>query len=214
MSQLKNGTELETPLEASAVLPSVTTFHRLIGRVRTGDQDAAAELVRLYEPAIRRAARVRLVDSHLRRLFDSMDIAQSVFASFFIRAALGKYELENADQLLRLLVTMSRKKLVDHVRQQQAARRNYRRATALQDEPIDVRADPGRQVATQDLLHAFRARLSADERRLAELRGQGWGWDRIAAEVGRSADALRKQLTRAIERVARELGLDEFTNWR
>ena len=30
----------------------------------------------------------------LRRLFDSMDISQSVFASFFIRAALGQYELD------------------------------------------------------------------------------------------------------------------------
>ena len=46
-------------------------FEELIRRVRAWDQEAAAELVRRYEPAIRRAARIRLVDSRLRRLFDS-----------------------------------------------------------------------------------------------------------------------------------------------
>src|SRR4051812_44768072 len=91
-------------------------FQDLIRRIRAGDEAAAAALVRTYEPAIRREARVRLSDSRLRRLFDSMDICQSVLASFFVRAALGQYELEQPEQLLRLLVDMSRKKLVDRAR--------------------------------------------------------------------------------------------------
>ena len=70
-------------------------------------KQAAAELVRHYEPAIRRAVRVRLVDTRLNRLLDSMDICQSVMASFFVRAALGQYELNTPDQLLRLLATMT-----------------------------------------------------------------------------------------------------------
>src|SRR5438309_10206244 len=111
-------------------MPEDRTFHDLIRRVRAGDQEAAAELVRSYEPAIRRAARVRLVDPRLQRLFDSMDISQSVFASFFVRAALGQYELEKPEQLLKLLVTMSRKKLADHARRETAARRDYRRVWA------------------------------------------------------------------------------------
>ena len=64
-------------------------FRELIARVRAGDEQAAAELVRRYEPAIRRAARVRLVDTRLNRLLDSMDICQSVLASFFVRAGSG-----------------------------------------------------------------------------------------------------------------------------
>jgi RNA polymerase sigma-70 factor (ECF subfamily) len=190
-------------------MPEVLSFRDLIGRVRAGDEAAAAELVRLYEPAIRRAARIRLADSHLRRLFDSMDISQSVFASFFLRAALGQYELEDPSQLLRLLVTMSRKKLTDHLRQQRAARRDYRRETATALDGLAGRSDPGGQVATRELVHEFRQRLSPEERRLAELRALGWHWERVAAEVGGSAEALRKQLARAIERVARQLGLDE-----
>src|SRR3954468_3783006 len=102
-------------------MPEETEFQILIRRVRAGDEAAAAELVRLYEPAIRRAARVRLVDPRLRRVFDSMDVCQAVLASFFVRAALGQYELDRPENLVGLLVNMTRKKLVDQAREQGAA---------------------------------------------------------------------------------------------
>ena len=57
------------------------TFEELIRRVRAGDQDAAAVLVRRYEPAIRRAVRFRLADARLGNLLDSMDICQSVLGA-------------------------------------------------------------------------------------------------------------------------------------
>ena len=44
---------------------------------------AALELVREYEWAIRLQVRVRLTQLNLRRLLDSMDIVQLVWASFF-----------------------------------------------------------------------------------------------------------------------------------
>lgn len=55
-------------------MPEARTFEELIERVRAGDQDASAELVRRYEPAIRRAVWFRLVDARLGGLLDSMDI--------------------------------------------------------------------------------------------------------------------------------------------
>src|SRR5947209_12908794 len=98
-------------------------FQDLIRRVRSGDEEAARQLVKEYEPAIKRAARIRLVDSRLRRIFDSSDISQSVLASFFVRAALGEYDLDRPGHLLGLLVAMSQKKLTDHIRAEGALRR-------------------------------------------------------------------------------------------
>jgi RNA polymerase sigma-70 factor (ECF subfamily) len=187
-------------------------FQDLIRRIRAGDEAAAAELVRTYEPVIRRAARVRLTDSRLRRLFDSMDICQSVLASFFVRAALGQYELEQPEQLLRLLVDMSRKKLVDRAREQGAARRDYRRSPAGGQDVGEVAAagpSPSQEVAADELLREFRKRLSEDERQLANRRATGQDWAQIAAESGGSPEALRKRLTRAVDRVARELGMGD-----
>jgi RNA polymerase sigma-70 factor (ECF subfamily) len=189
-------------------------FQDLIRRVRVGDEAAAAELVRSYEPAIRRAARVRLLDSRLQRLFDSMDISQSVFASFFVRAALGQYELDRPEQLLRLLVSMSRKKLADHVRRQGAARRDYRRDDPSHPDRTFVAAgtDPSQQAANKELLQEFRKRLSPGELRLADLRASGQNWNQIAAERGQSPEALRKKVARAVDRIAGELGLDGFSD--
>ena len=189
------------------------TFRDLIGRVRAGDNKAAEELVRHYEPTIRRVARVRLVDARLRRAFDSMDICQSVFASFFVRAALGQYDLQRPEQLLHLLVNMSRKKLIDRARQETAERRDHRRLAPDGLEGKDVAANaagPGEEVAGAELLAEFRRRLTAEERHLAEQRAAGIDWPQIAAESGGSPEALRKKLARAIDRVGQELGLDHF----
>ena len=189
------------------------TFRDLIRRVRAGDNKAAEELVRLYEPTIRRVARVRLVDARLRRAFDSMDICQSVFASFFVRAALGQYDLQRPEQLLHLLVNMSQKKLIDRARQETAERRDHRRLAPDGLEGKDVAASaagPSEEVAGAELLEEFRRRLSAEERHLAERRAAGIDWPQIAAECGGSPEALRKKLARAIDRVGQELGLDHF----
>jgi len=190
-----------------------TPFADLIARVRSGDEQAASELVRRYEPAIRRAVRVRLADTRLERAFDSMDICQSVMASFFVRAALGQYDLDGPDQLLRLLATMARHKLADQVSRERAECRDNRRVEEGSAHSRDVMAGsptPSREVAARDLLLEVQGRLSPEERRLVEMRQQGREWSDIAAELGESAEALRKRLARATGRVAHELGLDDF----
>jgi RNA polymerase sigma factor (sigma-70 family) len=188
------------------------SFRDLIDRVRARDEQAAAELVRLYEPTIRMAIRLRLSDPSLRRLLDSMDICQSVLANFFVRAASGQFELDTADQLVKLLVTMARNKLTNYALQQRAARRDQRRVekpVTNESELVDPRPSPSQVVANQELLHECRRRMSEEERQLADLRASGHSWDEIAAEVGAKADTVRSRLTRALDRVAQELRLEE-----
>jgi len=188
------------------------SFLTFLNRVRTGDQKAAEELVRMYEPEIRREVRLRLRDSRLRRDFDSVDICQSVMASFFVRAALGQYDLKKPDELIRLLVTMTRNKLVSQVRKQQTQGRDIRRRDAAGQEKLQNVAQgptPSLLVANEELIEEFRKRMSPDEWRIAERRTQGLQWDAIAAEMGGTSEACRKQLSRAVDRVSQELGLDE-----
>jgi RNA polymerase sigma factor (sigma-70 family) len=186
-------------------------FQELIRRVRAGDQEAAREFVDTYEPAIRRAARIRMLDPRLAPLLDSTDIVQSVFASFFVRAALGQYELDKPEQVLGLLVSMSRKKLADYARKQAAACRDYRRTTPANAGKKQAAADddPARHVAAKELVEEFRKRFSPEERELAELRAQGQNWGDIALSRGDSPEALRKRLERAVSRISQDLGLDE-----
>jgi RNA polymerase sigma-70 factor (ECF subfamily) len=69
------------------LMPPDPSFDELIRRVGGGDQQAAAQLVRDFEPVVRRVLRARLRDARARREFDSMDIFQSVLAIFFVRVA-------------------------------------------------------------------------------------------------------------------------------
>jgi RNA polymerase sigma-70 factor (ECF subfamily) len=188
------------------------SFLDLMRRVRAGDQQASAELVRRYEPAIRVAVRVRLNDSHLRRTFDSMDICQSVLGRFFVRAALGQFELESPDQLLKLLVTMARNRLTNYALREQAARRDCRRTEPVpagKGELADPGPSPSEVVADRELVQAFRSRLSEKERQIAEHRALGKSWKDIAATAGGSPDALRMHFGRAVDRVAQEMGLED-----
>jgi RNA polymerase sigma-70 factor (ECF subfamily) len=191
------------------------SFVGFLKRVRAGDQQAAADLVRLYEPEIRREVRLRLRDTRLRRDFDSVDICQSVLASFFVRAALGQYELDDPHQLVKLLVTMTRNKLIGKVRKQRTQIRDHRRLASEGHDRLKAVAagpTPSELVMGSELLEEFRKRMSPQEWQLAERRSQGLQWAQIAAELGGTPDGLRKQLARAVDRIARELGLDEVSH--
>ena len=202
------------PTDPDACVPTMEgpTFSAFIRRIRSGDEHAAVELVERYGPAIRRAVRVRLRDPRLQRLIDSVDICQSVFASFFVRTALGQYDLDHPDQLLRLLTTIARHKLAVRARHERADRRDQGRvnwAAAVDDCPAPATSSPSRQLAARDLLDEARRRLTADELVLLDRRAQGLGWAEIGAELGAKPDALRIRLARAVARVTRDLGLDE-----
>src|SRR5262249_4120842 len=161
--------------------------------------------------SLRRDSRFRLRDPRLRRLFDSLDVCQSVLASFFVRAAAGQFDLRGPDDLLKLLRTMTRNKLAKQLQRQRRQRRDERRTVGA----VEERALPGegptpsRVVIGRELLEEVSRRLSDEERQLAELRNQGLGWEEVAASLGGTPEARRKQLARAMDRVALELGLDE-----
>lgn len=191
-------------------------FTDLWARVRAGEPQAANELVRQYEDEIRRAVRIRLTDPAMRSTLDSIDICQSVMANFFVRAAAGQFDIQSPDQLMRLLVTMAKNKITDHARRQHAARRDTRKRDPSGADKLDSVAAAGQTpseiVANADLLKRFLDRLTPEERQLAERWSEGHGWPELATEMGDSAEALRKRLSRAIDRAAKELGLDEVSD--
>jgi RNA polymerase sigma-70 factor (ECF subfamily) len=188
------------------------TFEQLIQRVRQGDEQAAGELVRLYEPEVRRFIHFRLTTPALRRFVDSLDICQSVLANLFVHLDRGSLQLDNPDQLRRLLITMARNKLHDHARKMKAARRDARRLATGDghlDHVADSTAEPDEQIMNEELVVALRAQLSKDELYLVDQRFAGRSWNELAEELNTGADALRKRMTRAMDRAAAELGFVE-----
>jgi RNA polymerase sigma-70 factor (ECF subfamily) len=187
-------------------------FRDLIRRVRAGDEQAAAELVRHYELEILTQIRLGLLrrPAQLRRVIDPSDICQSVLLSFFVRAAAGQYDLDRPEQLVGLLLGMARNKLSEQAKHHQGQRRDVRRVQSLEPGPADPvggEETPSAVVSGQELLREVYARLSDEERQIADLRATGLEWAEVAARLGGTPDARRKQYTRAVDRAAQELGL-------
>ena len=192
---------------------AAATFADFLRRVCAGDESAATELVQRYEPALRLEVQLRLTDPKLRRLLDPADLCQSVLKSFFIRASTGQFELDSQEKLLALLRAMARNKIAHEARKQRTLRRDLRRDVNLEGaELLATDPSPSRLAIGRELLEAFRCRLSAEERQIAELRSAGREWAEIAADLGGTPQARRQQLSRAVKRVSQELGLDRTSD--
>ena len=70
----------------------------LLRRFRRGEQDAATELYLRYADRLRTLA-ARKASTDLKRRVDAEDIVQSVFRTFFRRAAGGQYDAPTGDEL-------------------------------------------------------------------------------------------------------------------
>jgi RNA polymerase sigma factor (sigma-70 family) len=188
-----------------------TTFQELMVGVLRHDSEATTVMVQRYGPAILREVRMMLLTrSHLRRTIDSEDVVQSVLANFFLRLDLGELDLENPEQLVALLREMARNRVRDKVRHRRALRRDGAReqygTQALEEAACDE-PTPSQIVVYEELLGKARDMLTSHERAIAELRRAHAGWEQIARELHESPEALRKQYSRAVDRVVKELGL-------
>jgi RNA polymerase sigma-70 factor (ECF subfamily) len=187
-----------------------TSFAELMRRVRAGDAEAARELVKTYEAAIRRVIRFRAGNTGLRKLIDSMDICQSVLGSFFLRAFAGEYHIDSPEQLIKLLAQIARNKVAGHARKELAQRRDQRRQVSA-DVTLAPAGDasPSQIVMTRELVEEAQRRLTPEEQRLIEMRREGRDWPEIAAALNVNPAALRKRFSRTMARLARQLGLEE-----
>ena len=192
-------------------------LEHLIHRVRDGQEDAAEELWRTYAPHVRRVIRVRMTDPALHRRLDSEDICQSVMADFFVRVALGQYDVESSEQLLALLGKMARNRLLYHVEKHKAARRDVHRESEVTNDRLECATStgtPSQSLISRELFDKARKQLTAEEIHLVEQRKLGRSWVEIAEELGCTADSARRRLDRATERVAKELGFVESDDGR
>jgi RNA polymerase sigma-70 factor (ECF subfamily) len=185
------------------------SFAAFLNRVRAGDEQAAAELCQRFAPIIRREVRLRLTDPSVYRTLDEEDVCQSVLASFFCRASLGQYDLQDPAQLRRLLLRMAGNKLAHAARRLRTQKRGGGRLPDGVEGVADHAASASRVAAGRELLEQVRQRLGEEERRVAELRALGHEWAEIARQLGGTPDGRRMQLTRALDRISGELGLDD-----
>ena len=186
-------------------------FAELIARIRQGDQQAAEDLVRRFEPEVRRFVRYRLTSPSVRRFVDSLDICQSVLTRFFVSLSAGDFAVADSQQLKALLLTMARNRVFDAVSAEHAGRRDARRNVSGDDQQLAAipsqAQTPSQIVATDELVSAVEEQLSTEDRYLVQQRLSGREWADLAQECASTPEAVRKRVSRALDQAAKALGL-------
>ncbi len=166
----------------------------LLRRVQSGEQDAATELYARYAARLRGLARTWIGDD-LQPRFDADDVLQSVFRTFFRRAAAGQYQVPEGEELWSLLLVIALNKLRGLAAHHRAAKRSVRSTAAF--ELAEGRTDPSEAEAGQ-ILRLLVAELLEElppaSARLVELRITGHSVDEIAAATERSKRTVERVL--------------------
>ena len=176
----------------------------LLERWQQGDEQAAADIFDRYVNRLIALARSKLGD-RLRRRVDAEDVVQSVYRSFFRRAAEGAYQLDEGDNLWRLLATITVNKLRKRHRHHTAQKRSIDEeisvggsSGAWQISPLVVAHDPtsDEAVALIDELQFVLERLEPVHREIVELRLNGHDLAEISEQTSRTERTVRRVLER------------------
>jgi RNA polymerase sigma factor (sigma-70 family) len=194
-------------------VPEAGDFATLLARARGGDREALGQLARDYEPKLRLVARVMLGPA-LRPYLDSADLVQSVHKSLLLGLRDQKFTLETPENLLALALTLVKRKAARHWRRLQRQQRLSADSPAALADMLTAlsppRDDPAQAAQFRDQLAQLCRNLNDAERRLLELRLQGYSPAESAAELGLSAVALRVRLTRLRQRLRGAGVLDDW----
>jgi RNA polymerase sigma-70 factor (ECF subfamily) len=170
----------------------------LLERFQNGDREAAGLLYTRYADRLRALTR-RKSSAALACRLDPDDIVQSVFRNFFYAAREGGYDVPPGEDLWKLLLVIALNKIRARGTFHRAAKRDVRRTRRIDGlDPFTLsKENPhGRSGATFMRLAAEEAlaQLPPLQRRIVELRMQGYQVHEIAKLTGRSLRTVERTL--------------------
>jgi RNA polymerase sigma-70 factor (ECF subfamily) len=176
----------------------------LVVRWRQGDAQAADELFRRYAGRLLALAQSRLSEKLALRV-DAEDVVQSVYRSFFAHARAGRYVFERSGDLWKLLVAITLHKVRGQAEFHTANKRSMEREQPSVDGTADWEGMPMQALTRQptpleaaalaDELEQVMRRLDPAQRRMFEMRLQGYSLEEIAAECDCSVRTVKRGLS-------------------
>lgn len=176
------------------------SFDQLMQALVAGDDRAADLIVREYTGALLHVAR-REIGAKLGRRIDAEDVVQSAYRSFFLRMEQGEYELGSGSELWKLLLTIMLNKVRRQGNFHLAQKRSIANELSVNERRVDAAdwaesREPPPEAAMMfiDELRNFLETLSLEDRRVVELRLQGFSTVEIARETERAERTVRRVL--------------------
>jgi RNA polymerase sigma factor (sigma-70 family) len=179
----------------------------LLGRIRSGDESAAHELLSRYEAQVRLVVR-RQLPRLLRSRFDSLDFLQSVWGSFFRRMKAGPDEFEDPRSLVAFLARAAKNKVIDEYRRAASQKGNIRREEPLwvegsrPREVVAVNDSPSEVVEARETLGRLLDLLPENRQVMVRLRVEGLS----TREIGERLKVSERTVRRVLEDLRRRSG--------
>jgi RNA polymerase sigma-70 factor (ECF subfamily) len=174
---------------------SEATLADLLERLSGGDQAAAEEVFRTYEPYLRQVVR-RLLGPDLRTKFDSVDIVQSVWADLLHGFRASEWSFHDADHLKAFLVTATRHRFLSRARRHRAAV-NHEVSGTDSDLPEDYTSPqprPSQVLQADELWDRMLRECRPAHREILHLKREGYTVVEIASRTGLHEDSIRRIL--------------------
>lgn len=192
-------------------MTDLTSTQALVERFHAGDRSALNELYGRYLPRVLMAMRARL-GRELRRKLDSSDVLQDAMLASLKN--IDSFEHASEGAFLNWLCKVVENRIRDQVDFHRAGRRDHRREKPLADGrsddsgvPLDLPGPSDLPSPSQVLmLNEDLARLEMAMDRLPEeareliiaVRIEGRSYDELGRCLGKSPDAVRMQVNRAV----------------
>ncbi len=179
----------------------IASDQSLLRRFRFGTTDAATLLYFRYAEQIRSLAAARLAPDLAPRL-DADDIVQSVFRTFFRRAALGQFEVPDGDDLWKLFLVIALNRIRSAATHHRAAKRDVSRTPAWDADTEPDGRNTDALTTLQMVVEELMCELPAPQRSVIELRIEGYEVDQIAARISCSIRSVERTLQKFRIRLA------------
>ncbi len=188
------------------MLKTADEFRTLMQQVLSGSEPAAEELFRDYEPYLLHAIRQKL-SKRVRSKFDSLDIAQDVWKSFFAAMPVER-RFDSPAELVAFLTTLAKHKVIDAARQRVSTqKRNVFREQSI-DDSLQFDKDrltsadrtPSQILMSQEEWGRFLAEQPLVYRQIFIRLREGRSHEEIAAELKISSKSVQRALNQLVAR--------------
>ena len=185
-------------------------FAGLMTRAKAGDPEAIRDFLLRFEPEVRMMVRARL-PKKLRTQFDSLDIVQAVWQSFFSDLPQDTPDFLKAEHVQGFLAGVVRNKVYEqHRKLTRTAKYNISREERLyirrgdRDVPREVISpdpSPSQTAQASDRMAQLTEGRSPSEVKMIMLRREGLTYDEIAAEMCVNEKTVRRTIDSARSRM-------------
>jgi RNA polymerase sigma-70 factor (ECF subfamily) len=175
----------------------------LVAAYKAGSETAAHNLFDRYCEKLMRLARRRIGHRMASRI-DPEDPVQSAFRTFFARVRSDQFTFEGESDLFKLLVRLTVNKTLRQIAHHRAAKRDPAREAGqgpdehgLLNQIIAAEPQPLVQVAVMEEFERFLTQLPEFDRKVLELKFEGYTTAEIAGKLGSYDRKIRRVFERA-----------------